>query len=61
MKRLSVYLGGQLVGYLLEGDGKGLSFGYVPDWLKQPNAISVCPELPLSDASLCTLLPIELK
>lgn len=48
MNRLSVYLGEQLVGYLHEGDS--LSFNYVQDWLVRPNAISLCPELPLSDS-----------
>jgi serine/threonine-protein kinase HipA len=50
MKRLLVYLGEQLVGYLHEGDGNGLSFNYVQDWLVQPNAITLCPELALSDS-----------
>jgi serine/threonine-protein kinase HipA len=50
MKRLSVYLGEQLVGYLHEGDGNGLSFNYVQDWLNKPNTISLSPELPLSDS-----------
>ena len=50
MKRLSVYLGEQLVGYLHQGDSNSLSFNYVQDWLNQANAISLCPELPLNDA-----------
>ncbi|MGD0959994.1 MAG: type II toxin-antitoxin system HipA family toxin [Methylomonas sp.] len=49
MKRLSVYAGEQLVGYLHEGDSNGLAFIYTRDWLAQPNAMQLSPEMPLSE------------
>lgn len=48
MKRLSVYAGEHLVGHLNEDGGNGLSFIYSPDWLANPEAIPLSPELPLA-------------
>jgi serine/threonine-protein kinase HipA len=49
MKRLSVYAGERLVGYLNEDGGNGISFVYSPNWLANPEAIPLSPELPLAD------------
>lgn len=49
MKRLSVYAGEHLVGHLNEGEGNDMSFVYSPNWLTNPEAIPLSPELPLAD------------
>jgi serine/threonine-protein kinase HipA len=49
MKRLSIYAGEHLVGHLNEGGANGMSFVYSPNWLANPDAIPLSPELPLAD------------
>lgn len=49
MKQLSIYAGEHLVGHLNEGDANGMSFIYAPNWLANPDAVPLSPELPLAD------------
>lgn len=49
MKQLSIYAGEHLVGHLNEGDANGMSFIYAPNWLVNPDAVPLSPELPLAD------------
>lgn len=49
MKQLSIYAGEHLVGHLNEGNANGMSFIYTPNWLANPDAVPLSPELPLAD------------
>lgn len=49
MKQLSIYAEEHLVGHLNEGDANGMSFIYAPNWLANPDAVPLSPELPLAD------------
>jgi HipA N-terminal domain len=49
MKRLAIFAGDQLVGYLQESQQYELLFGYAPNWLTNPNAIGLSANLPLTE------------
>jgi len=49
VKQLSIYAEEHLVGHLNEGDANGMSFIYAPNWLANPDAVPLSPELPLAD------------
>jgi serine/threonine-protein kinase HipA len=49
VKRLSIYAEEHLVGHLNEEDANGMSFIYAPNWLANPDAVPLSPELPLAD------------
>lgn len=49
MKQLSIYAEEYLVGHLNEEDANGMSFIYAPNWLANPDAVPLSPELPLAD------------
>lgn len=52
MKRLSVFAGGQLVGYLQENERYELVFSYTPQWLAKQNNIPLSSSLPLVEKAL---------
>lgn len=49
MKRLVLFAGDQLVGYLQENQQYELVFSYAPDWLTNPKAIALSANLPLTE------------
>lgn len=53
MEKLSVYAGQFLAGYLSEDPVHGLSFSYNEQWLTNPKAIPLSPDLPLSEQPIC--------
>ncbi|MCD2448845.1 type II toxin-antitoxin system HipA family toxin [Methylicorpusculum oleiharenae] len=48
-KKLNIFAGDLLVGYLSESTAKGMSFVYAPAWLANADAMSLSSDLPLSD------------
>jgi HipA-like protein len=48
-KKLNIFAGDLLVGYLSESTAKGMSFVYAPAWLASADAMSLSSDLPLSD------------
>ncbi|MBS3955697.1 MAG: HipA N-terminal domain-containing protein [Methylomicrobium sp.] len=48
-KKLNIFAGDLLVGYLSESTAKGMSFVYAPAWLASADAMPLSSDLPLSD------------
>jgi serine/threonine-protein kinase HipA len=47
-KKLHIFAGDRLVGYLSENNVQGMSFAYAPEWLASADALSLSSDLPLS-------------